>query len=148
MQCSSQNHCCPNREVTYSQVVWQLLYSLHFTVKYKCKYYLQGADLNTGSAVWANKDFSTCSNSNITVHYDKLALTWNWEVKGAITRSWLSSGKWVYSLLVYKCIQRGNNKLKKKAPMQNLKAGFSKYLYKWKELQDKQLITKSDFAAS
>lgn len=32
--------------------------------------------------------------------------------------------------------------------MQNLKAGFSKYLYKWKELQDKQLITKSDFAAS
>lgn len=44
-QRSSQSHCWPNREETCSGVVQQFLYSRHFTVKYKHKYYLKGADL-------------------------------------------------------------------------------------------------------
>lgn len=71
--------------------------------------------VNTGSVVWANKDFPLVQ-IQIWLHYDKLAL---YKIEKKRVQSHLhdclqENECFIYSLLLYKCMLRGNKKEKEK----------------------------------
>lgn len=71
--------------------------------------------VNTGSVVWANKDFPLVQ-IQVWLHYDKLAL---YKIEKKRVQSHLrdclqENECFIYSLLLYKCMLRGNKKEKEK----------------------------------